>query len=170
MREHHTSSANSTNQSRCRYGYFRCPLSAMLERPGWRQIVSIPIFRQSYSAGCSHPRTASRVNACCSAVRVRWRAIIDQRITGRRFEYQSKQAALLFASARRIRQANVFAHPPQQSDYVSMWATPSQPAGLKVSRTVHRIAKFLPTGPIRKLRAWREERRSLKRGTVKIRL
>jgi len=99
-----------------------------------------------------------------------WREIIDPRVTRRRFEYQSKQATLLFASARRIRQTNVFAHPPQQSDYVSMWAAPLQPAGPKVSRTVHRIAEFLPTGPIRKLRAWREERRSLKRGTVKIRL
>jgi hypothetical protein len=100
----------------------------------------------------------------------RWLAIIDPRITGRRFEYQSKEATLLFASARRIRQTNVLAHPPQQSDYATMWAAPSHLSEPAVSGAVRHFAEALLPGLTRRLRAWREERRTLKQGTVAVRL
>lgn len=95
-----------------------------------------------------------------------WREIIDPKKTGRRFEYQSKSATLLFVSARRMREAEVFATPPQQSDYVTMWTDtehnnrPNMPAFGR--RTLERLAPRLAA----KIRAWREERRAIRNATL----
>jgi len=99
-----------------------------------------------------------------------WREIIDPRITGRRFEYQSKEPTLLFASARRLHETSVFAHPPQQSDYVTMWAAESPLPALAAPRATHRVAEAVLPRLARRVRVWREERRTLERGTMIARL
>ena len=95
-----------------------------------------------------------------------WREIVDPRTSGRRFEYQSKDPTVLFVSARRVREEDILARPPQQSDYVAMWSEKLRPSRPAVPRLAHRIAGALLPGLTRKLRACREERRTLERGTV----
>jgi hypothetical protein len=99
-----------------------------------------------------------------------WREIIDPRKLGRRFEVQSRNPTVLFVSARRTREADVFACPPQQSDYVTMWAEELPPPEPAVHGLVRRLAETLLPGLTRYFRTWREERRALERGTVPAQL
>lgn len=97
-----------------------------------------------------------------------WREILDPQITGRRFEYQSRDATLLFVSARRTHEAPILAQPPQQSDYVTMWS--AAPPRRVLPGFAGRVADALAPGLTARLRAWREERRTLDHGTVRTNL
>jgi hypothetical protein len=99
-----------------------------------------------------------------------WREIIDPRTSGKRFEFQSRNPTVLFVSARRTHETDVFARPPQQSDYVTMWAEELRHPEPSIPGSVRRIAEAILPGPTRKFRTWREERRALKRATVRVQL
>lgn len=92
----------------------------------------------------------------------KWRTILDPLTTGRRFEYNSKEATLIFASARRTREVEIFSNAPQQSDYVAMWSSVHQSKTHSKPFLVSRAVDALLPRLARRVRRWREERRILK--------
>lgn len=111
------------------------------------------------------PENGFRVERMLFPHRNRWRSIADPQSTGRRFQFQSKGPVLLFVSARRTHEAEIFKTPPQQSDYVAMWASTPSGAPSAVPGFARRAVETLLPGLAAKVRAWREERRLLAQGT-----
>jgi len=99
-----------------------------------------------------------------------WREIIDPEVSGQRFEYQSKQATLLFVSARRTHEAKILQQAPQQSDYVTMWSATQTTHGHTLPGFTRRVVEALVPRLADKFRARRKERRMLEHGTVRTSL
>jgi hypothetical protein len=89
--------------------------------------------------------------------RPRWYEVNDPRKVHRRVELISRHPTYLLVQARKIREVGVLTTPPQQSDYVALWAGEGR---AQASHPVRSRIKRLTPGPA--LRAYRALRAALR--------
>jgi hypothetical protein len=83
----------------------------------------------------------------------RWYAVQDPAICRRRVELINTMPTYICTIAQRIARMDIFANPPQQSDYVEVWSRSSEPA----KKTAFSWRSYLP-GPVKRAVRWRTAR------------
>lgn len=84
-----------------------------------------------------------------------WYGVVDPQTLGRRVELINTRPTYLMVRARRLRNVDIFRIPPQQSDYVSLWANRPLAARSPSRRRLIPVLRRLPEFVKRTLRPFR---------------
>lgn len=97
---------------------------------------------------------------CETRDRGEWYRCVDPRQLNRRAEITTSCRTYLLVQARRTAMCDIFANPPQQSDYASRWAGNTATSNGSVTRPLwKRLAPQAIKGPIRKVLTAHRQRR-----------
>jgi hypothetical protein len=89
----------------------------------------------------------------CRSLRGRWYRVSDPKSIGQRVELINNYQTSLLIQAKRLRETEVFATAPQQSDYVAIWTGETSPSSATRRKSaIAFVKRIIPKFMIRPLR------------------
>lgn len=83
-----------------------------------------------------------------------WYQVADPNKLAERVTLKNQQPTMLLVIAKKIKTADIFSSPPQQSDYVALWdgSSPVQSGGKEIGQGVFSLAKRVPAAVLRRIK------------------